>query len=96
MVAVADQPYADGGGRGGEVNGGRMLVAEAGKVMVAKAEVGKLMVAKADWGILMVEAEAGKLMVADRPFADGGGGEGDGGQGRSGYSDGEVDVHGGE
>ena len=46
--------------------------------------------------MLMAEAEAGKLMVADRPFADGGGGEGDGGQGRSGYSDGEVDVHGGE
>ena len=38
MVAVADRPYADGGGRGGEVNGGRMLVAEAGKVMVAKAD----------------------------------------------------------
>ena len=48
--------------------------------------------------MLMAEAEAGKLMVADRPFADGGGrgGEGDGGQGRSGYSDGEGDVHGGE
>ena len=46
--------------------------------------------------MLMAEAEAGKLMVADGPYADGGGGEGDGGQGRSGYSDGEVDVHGGE
>ena len=62
MVAVADRPYADGGGRGGEVNGGRMLVAEAGKVMVAKAEVGKLMVAKADRGILMARSTS---MVAN-------------------------------
>ena len=44
--------------------------------------------------MLMVEAEAGKLMLADRSYADGGGGEGDGDQGRAGYSDGEVDVHG--
>jgi hypothetical protein len=63
MVAEADWPYADGGGRGGEVDGGRwaacwwrrlrrgswwwpirrLLMAEAGKVMVAKDDRGILM-----------------------------------------------------
>ena len=69
MMSEADRLYADGG----EGDGGRMLMAEA--------EVGKVMAAKAERGMLM--AEAGRVMVDNRPYADGGGGGGEGDGGRS-------------